>query len=142
MRGAGLPGSRLQITSLKGNAMDNNQDSNQQTSTTDVSVSQDSKNLALLLWLGTIFFGFIPGLVMYLVKKDDAYILDQSKEALNWSITALIGYVAGMILAIIVIGVFVMAAVGICHLVFCIMGVIAASSGKPFRVPYALRLIK
>ncbi len=124
--------------------MDNNQDSNQQTSTTDVSlsVSQDSKNLALLLWLGTIFFGFIPGLVMYLVKKDDAYILDQSKEALNWSITALIGYVAGMILAIIVIGVFVMFAVGICHLVFCIMGVIAASSGKPFRVPYALRLIK
>jgi len=124
--------------------MDNNQDSNQQTSTTDVSlsVSQDSKNLALLLWLGTIFFGFIPGLLMYLLKKDDAYLLDQSKEALNWSITALIGYVAGMILTIILIGVVVMFAVGICHLVFCIMGVIAASSGKPFRVPYALRLIK
>lgn len=124
--------------------MDNNQGSSQNTSTTDVttSVSQDSKNLALLLWLGTIFFGFIPGLIMYLVKKDDAYILDQSKEALNWSITALIGYVAGMILAVIIIGVFVMAAVGICHLVFCILGVIAASSGKPFRVPYALRLIK
>ena len=124
--------------------MSDNQDSSQSTSTTDVvtSVSQDSKNLALLLWLGTIFFGFIPGLVMYLVKKDEAYILDQSKEALNWSITALIGYVAGMILAVIIIGVFVMAAVGICHLVFCILGVIAASSGKPFRVPYALRLIK
>lgn len=124
--------------------MDNNQDSSQNApiSNAPATTSQDSKNLALLLWLGTIFFGFIPGLVMYLVKKDDAYILDQSKEALNWSITALIGYVAGMILAIIVIGVFVMAAVGIAHLVFCIMGVIAVSSGKPFRVPYALRLIK
>ncbi len=117
---------------------------NDQQASTEVStaVSQDSKNLALLLWLGTIFFGFIPGLVLYLVKKDDAYLLDQSKEALNWSITALIGYVAGMILTIILIGVLVMAAVGICHLVFCIMGVIAVSSGKPFRVPYALRLIK
>lgn len=123
--------------------MDNNQDSSQNTATDlTTSISQDTKNLALLLWLGTIFFGFIPALVIYLVKKDDAYILDQSKEALNWSITALIGYVAGMILAIIVIGVFVMAAVGICHLVFCIMGIIAVSSGKPFRVPYALRLIK
>lgn len=123
--------------------MDNNQDSSQNTETDlTTSISQDTKNLALLLWLGTIFFGFIPALVIYLVKKDDAYILDQSKEALNWSITALIGYVAGMILAIIVIGVFVMAAVGICHLVFCIMGIIAVSSGKPFRVPYALRLIK
>jgi uncharacterized protein len=129
--------------------MENNQESSQQESgqQTQVdglatSVSQDSKNLALLLWLGTIFFGFIPGLIMYLVKKDDAYVLDQSKEALNWSITALIGYVAGMILAIIVIGVFVMFAVGICHLVFCILGIVAATSAKPFRVPFALRLIK
>jgi uncharacterized protein len=129
--------------------MENNQESSQQESGQQaqvdrlaISVSQDSKNLALLLWLGTIFFGFIPGLIMYLVKKDDAYVLDQSKEALNWSITALIGYVAGMILAIIVIGVFVMFAVGICHLVFCILGIVAATSGKPFRVPFALRLIK
>jgi uncharacterized Tic20 family protein len=105
-------------------------------------VSQDSKNLALLLWLGTIFFGFIPSLVLYLVKKDDAYLLDQSKEALNWSITAILGVIAGMILAIILIGILVIWVVAICNLIFCIMGVIAASSGKSFRVPFALRLIK
>jgi uncharacterized Tic20 family protein len=105
-------------------------------------VSQDSKNLALLLWIGTFFFGFIPGLVLYLVKKDDPYIVDQSKEALNWSITAIIGYVVGSILIVILIGFLVIAAVGVIHLVFCIMGVIAASSGQTFRVPFALRLIK
>ncbi|HOY24812.1 MAG TPA: DUF4870 domain-containing protein [Cellvibrio sp.] len=105
-------------------------------------VSQDSKNLALLLWIGTLFFGFIPGLVLYLVKKDDPYIVDQSKEALNWSITAIIGYVAGTILAIILIGFLVMAAVGILHLVFCIMGIIAANSGQTYRAPFAIRLIK
>jgi uncharacterized protein len=105
-------------------------------------VSQDAKNLALLLWIGTLFFGFIPGLVLYLVKKDDPYIVDQSKEALNWSITAIIGYVAGTILAIILIGFLVIAAVGILHLVFCIMGIIAVSSGQAFRAPFALRLIK
>jgi len=105
-------------------------------------VSQDSKNLALLLWIGTLFFGFIPGLILYLVKKDDPYIVEQSKEALNWSITAIIGYIAGTILAIILIGFLVMAAVGILHLVFCIMGIIAASSGQSYRVPFALRLIK
>ncbi|WP_331346379.1 DUF4870 domain-containing protein [Cellvibrio sp. UBA7661] len=107
-----------------------------------ISASQDAKNLVLLLWLGTLFFGFIPGLLMYLLKKDDAYVLDQSKESLNWSITALIAYVAGMILTIILVGVLVIAAVGICHLVFCIMGIIAATNGKTFRVPFALRLIK
>lgn len=105
-------------------------------------VSQDSKNLALLLWIGTLFFSFIPSLVLYLVKKDDPYILDQSKEALNWSITVIIGYVAGTILAIILIGFLVIAAVGILHLVFCIMGIIAASSGQTYRAPFAIRLIK
>jgi uncharacterized Tic20 family protein len=105
-------------------------------------VSQDSKNLALLLWIGTLFFVFIPSLVLYLVKKDDPYIVDQSKEALNWSITAIIVHVIGMILLIILIGGLVIAAVWLVHLVFCIMGVIAANSGQTFRVPFALRLIK
>ena len=105
-------------------------------------VSQDSKNLALLLWIGTLFFGFIPGLILYLVKKDDDYITDQSKEALNWSITAIIGYVIGSVLIVILIGFLVIAAVGIVHLVFCIMGVIAASSGQTYRAPFAIRLIK
>ena len=104
--------------------------------------SQDSRNVAVLVWVGTIFFGFIPGLVVYLIKKDDAYVLDQSKEALNWAITAIIGYCVGFILTFILIGVLVFAVVGICHLVFCIMGAVGASSGQQYRVPFAIRLIK
>jgi uncharacterized Tic20 family protein len=50
--------------------------------------------------------------------------------------------VAGTILAIILIGFLVMAAVGICHLVFCIMGAVATSNGKAFRAPFAVRLLK
>ena len=109
---------------------------------TQVTVAQDSRNTAVLIWIGTIFLGFIPGLIVYLVKKDDAYVSEQAKEALNWSITALIGYVAGVILTFVLIGALVMLAVGICHLVFCIMGALAGSKGENFRVPFALRLIK
>ncbi|KAF7599556.1 MAG: hypothetical protein CGU28_09015 [Candidatus Dactylopiibacterium carminicum] len=104
--------------------------------------SQDARNIALLIWLGSILFGFIPSLILYLVKKDDPYLQDQAKECLNWNITALIGYVGGVILTFILIGVLVLLVVGIAHLVFCILGAMAASSGKPFRVPFALRLIK
>lgn len=103
--------------------------------------SQDSKNIAALVWIGTLFFGFIPPLIVYLTKKDDAYVLDQAKEALNWSITAIIGYVAGVILSFIFIGALVIFAVGIVHLVFCVMGAIGCSSGNAFRVPWAVRLI-
>src|SRR5215471_14060535 len=104
--------------------------------------SQDSRNVAVLVWIGTIFFGFVPGLIVYLIKKDDAYVLDQSKEALNWAITALIGWFAGVILTFIFIGVLVFIVVGLAHLIFCIMGAVGASSGQQYRVPFAIRLIK
>jgi uncharacterized Tic20 family protein len=107
-----------------------------------VTVDQESKNMALLIWIGTIFFGFIPGLVFYLVKKDDPYVLNQSKESLNWSITLLIGYAAGLILSMILVGLLVLLALAIIHLVFCVMGAVACSDGKDFKVPYTLRLIK
>lgn len=105
-------------------------------------VTQDSKNLGLLTWILTLFLGFIPGLIFFLTKKDDPYVYDQAKEALNWSITAVIGYFVGFILTFILIGILVLFAVGVAHLVFCIMGAIATSSGKDFRVPFAIRLIK
>lgn len=105
-------------------------------------ITQESKNTALLVWIGTIFLGFIPSLIVYMTKKDDAYIQDQSKEALNWSITAAIGYISGMVLMVILIGFLVLPAVGICHLVFCILGAVGASNGNKFRVPFAIRLIK
>jgi uncharacterized Tic20 family protein len=105
-------------------------------------VSQDSKNIALLMWLGTIFFSFIPALVIYLIKTDDRYLADQSKEALNWSITVFIGTIIGWVLCIILIGFLVLFAIGILNIVFCILGVIATSNGKFFRVPFAIRLIK
>lgn len=104
--------------------------------------NQDSKNMALLMWVGTIFFSFVPGLILYLIKSDDAYVFDQAKESLNWSITALIGYFIGTMLMIILIGVLVLWAVGLCNLIFCIMGALATSKGETFRVPYTLRLIK
>lgn len=108
----------------------------------DENINQETKNLTLLIWLGTTFLGFIPSLLSYLLKKDDAYLLDQSKEALNWSITVAIAYFAAMVLTVLVIGAFLFPLIGLCHLVICIMGAVAVSKGEVFRVPFGLRLIK
>lgn len=105
-------------------------------------ISQDSKNIALLMWIGTIFFSFIPSLIVYLLKTEDRYLADQSKEALNWSITLFLGYVIGIILCVVLIGFLILFALGVANIVFCILGVIATSEGKAFRVPFALRLVK
>ena len=122
------------------------QDSNQTVTTpTDPEITapnQDSKNLALLCWLGSTLLAFIPGLAFYLAKKDDAYLQDQAKEALNWGITFTLMLIIGNVLAIILVGFLVIVVAWLIHIVFCIMGAVAASDGKPFCVPFALRLIK
>lgn len=105
-------------------------------------VSQDSKNLALLNWLGTIFFGFIPGLLFYLLQKDDGYVQEQSKESLNWAITVMFAYIIAFMLSFILIGVLLFPLIGLVHVVVCILGAIATSQGKPFQAPFAVRLIK
>ncbi|WP_230655932.1 DUF4870 domain-containing protein [Psychrobacter sp. I-STPA10] len=123
--------------------------------TTAPVISQDSKNMALINWLGCLFFGFIPPLVLFLTQKDDAYVQQQSKEALNWSITFFIGYlclwIAVMVLGFILGMVFAPLAVipmiifilsGFLHPIFCIMGAVKCSSGQDFKVPFNIRLIK
>lgn len=48
--------------------------------------SNDDKNIATVTHLGGTVFSFIPGLIVWILKKDDsAYVADQAKEALNFS---------------------------------------------------------
>ena len=112
------------------------------TSAEPAAIPQDSKNIALLTWIGTIFLGFIPGLLFYLLKSDNDFVKDHSKEALNWSITTIFGYIVSFILAIVAIGALLVPIIMICNLVFCILGAVAASKGETYRCPFAVRLIK
>jgi hypothetical protein len=102
----------------------------------------DSNTIAVLTWVGTLFFWFIPSLIVYLIKKDDEFVQDTAKEALNWSITVTIAYFACAILTFVIIGALLMPVVGIVHLVFCILGAVNVSKGQTYRLPFALRLIR
>lgn len=106
------------------------------------SISQDEKTMALLVHLGGIFFGFIPSLVIWLIKKDEsAFIAEQAKEALNFQITVMIGFLIAFILIFIIIGIFLIWALVIANLVLCIVAAVKASSGESYRYPIAIRLI-
>lgn len=105
-----------------------------------VSGTQESKNMALLIWLGTIFFGFIPGLIFYLVKEDDAFIKAHAKENLNFSITYIIAFLVCSIVPF--VGWLLLPVVLIAYWVFCVMGAVKGSKGEMFEVPFIFRLIK
>lgn len=107
------------------------------------SISQDDKTMALLAHLGGIFFGFIPSLVIWLVKKDSSpFAADQAKEALNFQITVFIAAIASWILMFVLIGFVLLPIVMLLNLVLCIVAGIKANGGEEYRYPFAIRLIK
>lgn len=106
-------------------------------------ISQDSKQLALLTWVGTIIFGFIPSLIVLLAKKDDEFVQDQAKEALNLAVLVMVAY-AGVRIVSVVAGVFkvffLVLFVG--NLVLCIMAIVVVNQGGRYRLPFDFRLIR
>jgi len=86
-------------------------------------------------------------LIIWLMKKDESpYVDDQGKEALNFQITMMIGYVSAAILSMIpVVGcIFGLAypVIWVVSLVFAILGGLAANKGEVYRYPFALRFVK
>lgn len=89
-------------------------------------------------------FGSLIGpLVVWQIKKNQYPIVDdQGKEALNFQITVTLAAIASAILIVLLIGIFLLIAVGIASLVFTIIAAIKANNGETYRYPFALRLIK
>ncbi|WP_028771269.1 DUF4870 domain-containing protein [Silanimonas lenta] len=117
----------------------------------------DQRTMAMLAHLSAILFSFLGPLLIWLIHKDQAdkgLVVDQAKEALNFSLTVFILLVTCMIISatigwipvigwLIAIMLFLfMAAIGLVALVLLIMAAIKANEGQYYRYPFALRLVK
>lgn len=102
----------------------------------------DEKLWATLIHVGGILFGFLPALIGYLVLKDRGpFIRQHTATALNFQLTMIIAYVAGVILTFLLIGVVVLAAVGIVVIIFSIMAAIAANNGQNYTYPLSIKFV-
>ena len=105
----------------------------------------EDRTLALITHLSGIFLGFILPLILWLVNKDKgdkAFLIDQSKEALNFQLTILIGWIIAFFLSFLLIGFLLYPVLAIGNLVLCILAGIKANNGEYYRFPFAIRLIK
>jgi len=83
------------------------------------SPSNDDRNIATVTHLGGTVFSFIPGLLVWALKKDDSpYIADQAKEALNFQITVLIAQFIAGILVMILVGFIFIGIIWLLNIVF------------------------
>ncbi len=106
-------------------------------------VSSDERTMAILCHVLSIFFWFIPALIIYLIKKDESsYIAEQAKEALNFQISLFIYYMISFVLMLLLIGVFLFIAVYFASIILCIIAAVKASNDVLYRYPLSIRLIK
>ena len=102
----------------------------------------DEKLWATLIHIGGIFFSFIPALIGYLVLKDKGpFVRAHTATALNFQITMAIAYVVGIILTFIIIGIFVVIAVGIVTIIFSIIAAVKANQGQLYTYPLTIKFV-
>ena len=106
----------------------------------------DEKVMGMLSHILGAVTSFLGPLIIWLIKKDESpFVNDQGKEALNFQITVMIGFVVAGILGMVpVLGclsIILIPAVGVTSLIFGILGGLEANKGVVYRYPFALRLI-
>lgn len=111
--------------------------------------TQEERTQAMLCHLTGLLGGLIPPvniiapLVIWLLKKDQSqFVNDQGKEALNFQISMTIYFVVAFLLMIILIGIVLLPVLGLCWLIFGIIGTIKANEGVFYRYPLILRLVR
>ncbi len=111
--------------------------------------SDEDKMMAMLAHLLPIVAGFVGPLIIWLVKKDSSkFVEDQAKEALNFQLVMLIGWVLCIVLTVVTCGfgailtVPLMVVLMVVVIIFAIMAGLKAKEGEWYRYPFNIRMIK
>ena len=108
----------------------------------DYSVSQDDKSQAMLMWILSIFFGWVPALIFFLIAKDKPFVYRHSAVALTLTIVTFVAYMISIPLVAVLIGLLLLPIVAIFHIAIGVMGALAANKGDDFNPPIVGPLAK
>ena len=105
--------------------------------------TSDERSMAMLAHLGGVLFGFVPSLLIYLLKgKESPFVKEESAEALNFQITLAIAYLAAGVLILVLIGLLLLPAVWIAGTVMMVKAAMTTNKGESYRYPVNLRLVR
>ena len=82
-------------------------------------------------------------MIIWLWKRDtNAFVAEEAKEALNFNISVTIYGVVAAALIFVGVGLLILPALGVFHVVCIIIAALKASDGRSFRYPLCMRLVK
>jgi hypothetical protein len=103
----------------------------------------DERLWAILTHIGGILFHWLAPLITFLVFRDRGpFVRWHTRQALNFQLTLLLAYIAGVVLAFVFVGFFVILAAFVLNIVFGILAALSANRGEFYRYPIAIEFVK
>ncbi len=91
-------------------------------------------------WLA---LGVLAPLIVLLVRsKDSAFVRHHAVESLNFQLNALFWIAVGLVLVVVLVGLAMLAFVGVWYVVLVVLASIRARDGEWYRYPLIVRLIR
>jgi len=105
-------------------------------------MNQDARNMAMLCHaLGV--FGFVGPLIIWLSEREKHRFVDEhGLAAMNYQISLMIYFAAAYLSLAIFIGIILVPALTIAHIVLIIMGALKAQRGESWQYPFAMKFLK
>lgn len=110
---------------------------------------QEARQWAMFLHLSQLagyiipLLGLIAPILIWQIKKEEYPILDEhGKIVVNWIISELIYAAIGFVLMFVVIGIPILAVLGVLAIVFPIIGGLKANNGELWYYPMTINIIK
>jgi hypothetical protein len=103
----------------------------------------DERNLAMLAHILVIVASLIGPLIVYLVAGDRSpFVKRHAAEALDFSLTLLIGYLLAIVTIFVGVGFVLIPALVVVSIVFPVLAAVAAAKGQEYRYPISIPIVR
>lgn len=90
-----------------------------------------------------VAMAFLVPLIIMLVKGNDSpFVRRHAVESLNFQISVLIYAAVSALLALVLVGFLLLAALGVLYLIVVILATVKAANGEEYRYPLTIRLVR
>lgn len=109
----------------------------------------EEKQMGLFLHLSQlanlVFFpvGIVLPIILWQTNKEKMPVLDpHGKMVINWQISAAIYFIVSFVLVFVLVGFFLLIAVGLLAIIFPVVGAVKANNGELWEYPLTIKFLK
>jgi len=108
-----------------------------------MTVSEDERILAMLIYVISFFTAIIGPLLIWLLKRKTSYFVDHhGKQYINFFISFTIYHIIALLLTFLLIGFVLVPIIAIAAIIITIIAAVKAYNGETYRIPLSIPFLQ